>query len=106
MGTDTGGSIRNPSSYNALVGVRPTIGLSSRSGIVPLALSQDVGGPLTRTVYDAALTLDATVGYDPKDPITARTVTVTYPKATPENLTPEWIARGENRHRARLIWIR
>lgn len=74
MGTDTGGSIRNPASFNGLVGVRPTIGLSSREGIVPLALSQDVGGPLTRTVWDAALTLDYTVGYDPSDPITINSV--------------------------------
>lgn len=71
LGTDTGGSIRNPSSFNSLVGLRPTIGLSSRSGIVPLALSQDTGGPMTRNVLDAAITLDATVGFDPKDPITA-----------------------------------
>ncbi|MBF2025557.1 MAG: PEP-CTERM sorting domain-containing protein [Oscillatoriales cyanobacterium C42_A2020_001] len=71
LGTDTGGSIRNPSAFNSLVGVRPTIGLSSRSGIVPLALSQDTGGPLARSVLDAALTLDATVGFDPNDPITA-----------------------------------
>ncbi|MEL6382547.1 MAG: amidase family protein [Cyanobacteria bacterium J06626_18] len=71
FGTDTGGSIRVPSSFNSLVGVRPTIGLSSRSGIVPLALTQDVGGPMTRTVSDAALALNATVGFDPEDPITA-----------------------------------
>lgn len=70
LGTDTGGSIRNPASFNGLVGVRPTIGLSSREGIIPLALSQDVGGPLTRTVQDAALALDYTVGYDPDDPVT------------------------------------
>ncbi len=74
MGTDTGGSIRVPSSFNSLVGVRPTIGLSSRSGIIPLALSQDVGGPMTRTVADAATVLDATVGYDPKDPVTATSI--------------------------------
>ncbi len=71
FGTDTGGSIRVPSSFNSLVGVRPTIGLSSRSGIVPLALTQDVGGPMTRTVKDAALALNATVGFDPTDPVTA-----------------------------------
>ncbi|MDX2243613.1 MAG: amidase family protein [Leptolyngbyaceae cyanobacterium bins.302] len=71
LGTDTGGSIRNPSSFNSLVGLRPTIGLSSRSGIIPLALSQDTGGPLARNVFDVAVTLDATVGFDPKDPITA-----------------------------------
>jgi len=71
FGTDTGGSIRVPSSFNSLVGVRPTIGLSSRSGIVPLALTQDVGGSMTRTVKDAALALNATVGFDPEDPATA-----------------------------------
>ena len=74
LGTDTGGSIRIPSTFNSLVGVRPTIGLSSRDGIIPLALSQDVGGPMTRTVADAAVTLDATVGYDPKDPATAASI--------------------------------
>lgn len=74
LGTDTGGSIRNPSSFNALVGVRPTIGLSSRSGIIPLALSQDTAGPMTRTVWDAALTLDYTVGFDPSDPITLNSI--------------------------------
>jgi Asp-tRNA(Asn)/Glu-tRNA(Gln) amidotransferase A subunit family amidase len=71
FGTDTGGSIRNPSSFNGLVGVRPTIGLSSRSGVIPLALSQDTAGPMTRTVRDAAIALDFTVGFDPSDPITA-----------------------------------
>jgi Asp-tRNA(Asn)/Glu-tRNA(Gln) amidotransferase A subunit family amidase len=72
LGTDTGGSIRVPSSYNQLVGVRPTVGLTSRDGIVPLALSQDTGGPMTRTVADAAAALDAMVGVDPADPVTAR----------------------------------
>jgi len=71
MGTDTCGSIRYPSAHNSLVGVRPTMGLSSRSGIVPLALSQDVAGPLARTVIDVAIALDATVGVDPDDPATA-----------------------------------
>lgn len=72
FGTDTGGSIRVPSSYNQLVGVRPTVGLASRDGIVPLALSQDTGGPMTRTVTDAAVALDAVVGADPADPVTSR----------------------------------
>lgn len=71
LGTDTGGSIRVPSTYNQLVGIRPTVGLSSRSGIVPLALSQDTGGPLARTVMDAALALDATTGVDAADSVTA-----------------------------------
>ena len=72
FGTDTGGSIRVPSSYNQLVGVRPTVGLASRDGIVPLALSQDTGGPITRSVLDAAVALDAVVGIDPADPVTSR----------------------------------
>ncbi len=87
LGTDTGGSIRNPSSFNGLVGVRPTIGLSSRSGIVPLALSQDVGGPMTRTVRDAAITLDFTVGFDANDPITALS-NANIPASYTTNLTP------------------
>jgi amidase len=70
MGTDTCGSIRNPSSANSLWGLRGTLGLSSRDGIVPLAHSQDIGGPLARTVGDLLLMLDATVGFDPADPIT------------------------------------
>lgn len=72
FGTDTGGSIRIPSTYNQLVGVRPTVGLASRDGIVPLALSQDTGGPMARTVTDAAIALDAVVGVDPNDPVTSR----------------------------------
>ncbi|MBM0743941.1 PEP-CTERM sorting domain-containing protein [Phormidium sp. CLA17] len=74
FGTDTGGSIRVPSSFNSLVGIRPTIGLSSRDGIIPLALSQDVGGPMARTVADAAAALSVVAGYDPNDPITAGSI--------------------------------
>jgi amidase len=70
LGTDTGNSIRGPSSHNALVGIRPTIGLTSRDGIIPLFLSADVGGPIVRTVEDAATLLDVLAGYDPEDPIT------------------------------------
>ena len=70
LGTDTGNSIRGPSSHNALVGIRPTIGLTSRDGIIPLFLSADVGGPIVRTVEDAATLLDVVAGYDPEDPIT------------------------------------
>ncbi|WP_246294569.1 amidase family protein [Paenibacillus planticolens] len=74
LGTDTGGSIRIPSSYNSIVGIRPTIGLTSRDGIIPLALSQDVGGPMTRTVADAAIMLDTVSGYDPNDIVTAGSI--------------------------------
>jgi amidase len=73
FGTDTGGSIRVPSSYNQLVGLRPTVGLTSRDGIVPLALSQDTGGPLARSVSDVAVAMDAVVGSDPADSATAGT---------------------------------
>ncbi|MDP2958971.1 MAG: amidase family protein [Longimicrobiales bacterium] len=69
-GTDTCGSIRIPASHNNLVGLRPTKGLSSIDGIIPLAHSQDVGGPLARSVRDLAVGLDATVGPDPADPAT------------------------------------
>ncbi|WP_025156524.1 amidase family protein [Leifsonia aquatica] len=71
FGTDTGGSIRVPSTYNSLVGIRPTVGLTSRDGIIPLALSQDTGGPIARSVTDAAVALDAVTGVDAADPITA-----------------------------------
>ena len=70
FGTDTGGSIRVPSSYNQLVGIRPTVGLTSRDGIIPLALSQDTGGPIARSVTDAAVALDAVTGVDAADPVT------------------------------------
>ena len=67
MGSDTCGSIRVPAGHNNLVGLRPTQGLSSRSGIVPLSSTQDIGGPLARTISDLAIMLDATVGVDPTD---------------------------------------
>jgi Asp-tRNA(Asn)/Glu-tRNA(Gln) amidotransferase A subunit family amidase len=67
MGSDTCGSIRIPASANNLVGLRGTQGLSSRTGIVPLSSTQDIGGPLARTIADLAIVLDATVGPDPAD---------------------------------------
>lgn len=70
LGTDTCGSVRNPSSANALVGLRGSMGLSSRTGILPLSLTQDIGGPLARSITDLAIMLDATVGVDPADPVT------------------------------------
>jgi Asp-tRNA(Asn)/Glu-tRNA(Gln) amidotransferase A subunit family amidase len=70
LGTDTCGSIRIPASHNALVGLRPSLGLSSRAGVLPLSHSQDVAGPLARTIADLAVVLDATVGADPDDPAT------------------------------------
>ena len=70
-GSDTCGSIRIPAAQNDLVGLRPTKGLSSIDGIIPLSHTQDVGGPLARTMRDLAVALDATVGPDPADPATA-----------------------------------
>jgi Asp-tRNA(Asn)/Glu-tRNA(Gln) amidotransferase A subunit family amidase len=70
IGTDTCGSIRFPAASNNLFGIRGTMGLTSRDGIIPLSHSQDIGGPLARTVTDLAIMLDATVGFDPADPLT------------------------------------
>ena len=72
MGSDTCGSIRIPSAHHALVGLRGTRGLASGDGIVPLSTTQDIGGPLTRSVEDLAIMLDATAGFDPQDEITRR----------------------------------
>jgi amidase len=71
LGTDTGNSIRGPSSHNDLVGIRPTIGLTSRAGIIPLFANNDVGGPIARSVADAATLLTVLAGPDPADPVTA-----------------------------------
>ncbi|SEP75632.1 amidase [Solimonas aquatica] len=72
LGTDTGGSIRGPSTSNGIVGLKPTHGLLSRDGIIPLALSFDTGGPMARSVYDVALALGTMTGIDPADPATQK----------------------------------
>ena len=71
IGTETDGSIVCPSSANGLVGIKPTVGLVSRSGIIPISHSQDGAGPMCRTVRDAAILLSALTGVDPDDPATA-----------------------------------
>jgi amidase len=70
IGTETDGSIVSPSSANGLVGIKPTVGLVSRSGVIPISASQDTPGPMARTVADAALLLAAISGSDPNDPAT------------------------------------
>lgn len=70
-GSDTGQSVRSPASANNLVGIRPTRGLVSRSGVIPNSITQDELGPMARTVRDAALLLDVMAAYDSSDPITA-----------------------------------
>jgi amidase len=75
VGTETDGSIVCPSSANGIVGIKPTLGLLSRAGIVPISHSQDTPGPMARTVRDAAILLGALAGGDPRDPATAEAST-------------------------------
>lgn len=70
VGTETSGSILSPASQNGVVGIKPTVGLVSRYGIVPISPSQDTAGPMARTVEDAALLLEILAGPDPRDPVT------------------------------------
>src|SRR5262249_18552112 len=71
VGTETDGSVVCPSSANGLVGIKPTLGLISRSGIIPIAHSQDTAGPMARSVRDAAILLSALAGADARDSATA-----------------------------------
>jgi amidase len=74
IGTDTVNSIRSPASACSIVGIRPTMGMASRYGIIPYSFTQDVAGPMARTVTDAAKMLNVLTGYDPGDPATAWSV--------------------------------
>jgi len=74
VGTETDGSITSPASYNGLVGIKPTLGLISRTGIIPIAHNQDTAGPMTRTVADTAILLGCMAGPDTEDPATAAAV--------------------------------
>ncbi|KWR92154.1 hypothetical protein RM96_00090 [Cupriavidus sp. IDO] len=71
VGTDTVNSIRSPASANSIVGIRPTVGLVSRAGIIPYSSVQDAAGPMARTVTDAAKMLNVLAGYDTDDAATA-----------------------------------
>jgi len=75
IGTETSGSILSPGTANMLVGIKPTVGLISRDGIIPIVADQDTAGPLARTVTDAAIVLGVIAGYDPNDPATAACLT-------------------------------
>lgn len=70
IGTETDGSVVSPSSVNGLVGIKPTVGLLSRSGIIPISATQDTAGPMARSVKDAAILLGGLIGVDEKDPVT------------------------------------
>jgi Asp-tRNA(Asn)/Glu-tRNA(Gln) amidotransferase A subunit family amidase len=72
LGTDTGNSIRGPSAHNALVGIRSTMGLTSRAGVVPLSNAADIAGPMARSVADAVAIFNVVAGEDPDDPVTAK----------------------------------
>jgi amidase len=74
VGTETDGSIVCPANANGIVGLKPTVGLVSRSGIIPISHSQDTAGPMARTVADTAVMLEAMVGVDPRDEVTATSV--------------------------------
>jgi amidase len=82
IGTETDGSIVSPSSVNGLVGIKPTVGLWSRTGIIPISKTQDTAGPMTRTVKDAAILLGALTGQDPADSHTAASKGKTAPDYT------------------------
>jgi amidase len=71
LGSDTGNSIRGPSAHNALVGIRSTMGLTSRAGVIPLNSAADIAGPMARTVADAVAIFNVVAGEDPDDPVTA-----------------------------------
>ena len=74
IGTETDGSIVSPASVNGLVGIKPTVGLWSRSGIIPISATQDTAGPMSRTVKDAAILLSALASPDPQDPVTNQSI--------------------------------
>ncbi|HEU4421369.1 MAG TPA: amidase family protein [Pilimelia sp.] len=76
IGTETSGSILSPAVANSLVGVKPTVGLISRTGILPISATQDTPGPMARSVSDAAALLTALTGIDPQDPVTSRSAGV------------------------------
>ncbi len=92
MGSDTGGSIRNPAGYCATAGIKPTYGLVSRCGIFPLAFSLDTAGPLAWTTEDCALILGALAGHDPNDQASAKAPAVDYGAAAQRSITGMRIA--------------
>jgi len=94
LGTDTGGSIRIPAGWCGVTGLKPTFGLVSRAGIVPLSWSYDHAGPIARTVEDCALLLDVLAGYDPRDPNSVDVPLLDFSAALADQRTPEEAVRG------------
>lgn len=89
LGSDTGNSIRGPSSHQALVGIRSTMGLTSRAGVMPLNLLADIAGPMARSVADAVAVFQVIVGSDPADPVTAEAS-----RHLPQNYAAAMVADG------------
>ncbi|MEX2356162.1 MAG: amidase family protein [Thermaerobacterales bacterium] len=83
IGTETSGSILNPASLNSIVAIKPTVGLVSRTGIIPISVTQDTAGPMTRSVTDAAVVLGAMTGIDDEDPATRGSFNRYYTDYTP-----------------------
>jgi len=102
MGSDTCGSIRIPAANQNLVGLRGTHGLASRSGVMPLSSTQDIAGPLARSVTDLAIMLDATVGPDPNDKITAEAASH-IPKSYRDGLSADGL-KGARIGVLRALW--
>jgi len=94
IGTETDGSIVSPANNNGIVGIKPTVGLVSRAGIIPIAHSQDTAGPMARTVTDAAILLGALGGMDSDDPATAASRDRGTPWRTPTDYTTMLDAKG------------
>ncbi len=94
LGTDTGGSIRIPAAACGVTGLKPTYGLVSRAGILPLSWSLDHAGPIARTVEDCALLLDALAGYDPTDPDSVEVPLLDYRVALADGRSPKDAVRG------------
>ncbi len=110
VGTETDGSIVCPAHINGIVGIKPTLGLISRSGIIPIAHSQDTAGPMARTVEDAAILLGILAGVDPRDPATG-SATVQIPTDYAGFLDPAGLKGGASGWRAVILastraWIR
>jgi len=97
LGTETSGSILSPSSTHALVGLKPTVGLLSRDGIIPISSTYDTPGPMTKNVIDASILLSAMKGEDPNDPITKGSFLASEPKATFTKKTFEGLRFGVNK---------
>ena len=103
IGTETDGSIVSPSNDNGLVGIKPTLGLVSRAGIIPIAHSQDTAGPMARTVADAAALLGAMSGADPDDAVTRR-CDATRPARLQRIARSRRLERRTHRHRPQQVF--